>query len=58
MYVPADYENNPRVLGIMFEVRDDLLEEGSDTAGRVAAAFAEVLREAERIAGLEVGRPL
>lgn len=58
VYVPADYENNPRVLGIMFEVRDDLLEEGSDTAGRVAAALAEVLREAERIAGLEVGRPL
>lgn len=57
VYVPADYESNAQVLGIMFEVRDDLLAPGSESAASVAAALAEVLREAERIAGMEMGRP-
>lgn len=55
VYIPEQFENNPRVLGIMFEVRDDLLT--GEAAGRVAAALGEVVREAEAIAGTEMGHP-
>ncbi|WP_301925718.1 N-formylglutamate amidohydrolase [Corynebacterium glaucum] len=57
VYIPVEFEMNAKVLGIMFEVRDDLLAEGSETADRVAAALAEVIREAEVIANTEMGRP-
>lgn len=57
VYIPVEYEMNPAVLGIMFEVRDNLLAPGSEAAGRMADALANVIEEAERIAGLEMGRP-
>lgn len=57
VYIPVEYEMNPAVLGIMFEVRDDLLAPGSEAAGRMADALAKVIDEAEKIAGLEMGRP-
>lgn len=57
VYIPLEYEMNPAVLGIMFEVRDDLLAPGSEAASRVAEALTKVIEEAERIAGLEMGRP-
>lgn len=57
VYIPVEYEMNPAVLGIMFEVRDDLLAPGSDAAARMAEAMARVIEEAEQIANLEMGRP-
>lgn len=57
VYIPIDYEMNPAVLGIMFEVRDDLLAPGGEAAGRMAEAMAKVIEEAERIADLGMGRP-
>ena len=57
VYIPVEYEMNPAVLGIMFEVRDDLLAPDSEAFVRVTEALAKVIDEAERIAGLEMGRP-
>ena len=57
VYIPVEFEMNAKVLGIMFEVRGDLLAEGSESAERAAAALAEVIREAEAIANTEMGRP-
>ncbi len=58
VYVPVEFEMHPQILGIMFEVRSDLLAEGSDAANRVAGALAQVLTAAEEIAGSEMGRPM
>lgn len=57
VYIPLEHEMNAKVLGIMFEVRDDLLVDGTDTAARAAQALADVVVAAEEIAGLEMGRP-
>ena len=57
VYIPMEYEMNARVLGIMFEVRDDLLAPGSESAARAAGALAEIISAAEQIAGTEMGRP-
>ncbi|MCP1386909.1 N-formylglutamate amidohydrolase [Corynebacterium sp. TA-R-1] len=57
VYIPVGFEMNARVLGIMFEVRDDLLAPGSESATRAAEALGEVIAAAEQIAGTEMGRP-
>lgn len=57
VYIPVEYEMNPAVPGIMFEVRDDLLAPGSEATARMAEAMARVIEEAEQIANLEMGRP-
>lgn len=60
VYIPQQYEQNARVLGIMFEVRKDLLlgDAASETAARAAEALAKVIDAAAEIAQSEMGRPL
>ena len=56
VYIPVEFTQNMKVLGVMIEVRKDILS--SERAADVAAALAKVIRHAEEIAQSEVGRPL
>lgn len=56
VYIPVEFTQNMKVLGVMIEVRKDILS--GERAADVAAALAKVIRHAEEIAQSEVGRPL